>query len=331
MNKSRLRSFPGLTGIPRFVCLGNNSRLINPSYSSWKRTAVTVYHSDVANMAQEQKVRSGLSDRFQNLQPGQQPIEVWEQLWQEQTTPWDSGTHNPALEETLLQKRGTLESPVRTEEGSNTTVVRRKKAFVPGCGRGWDVFLLASFGYDAYGLEYSTTALEACQTEAGKYGNEIPPKNLDIGSGSVIFMQGDFFEDEWLKDAGLQEGCFDLIYDYTFFCALHPSLRPKWALRHSQLLAPRGNLICLEFPTTKNPGDGGPPYCSTPAAYVEHLSHPGEDVPYDEKGYVKPNPLREISSDGLERVEHWQPEQTNNIGKDRNGNVLDWVSIWRHQ
>lgn len=101
----------------------------------------------------------------------------------------------------------------------------------------------------------------------------------------------------------------------------------------SELLAPspNGNLICLEFPTAKDPTAGGPPFASTPSAYMEHLSHPGQDIAYDGRGHVKLDPLREVSPGGLERVAHWQPERTHDVGKDESGQIRDWVSIWRHR
>lgn len=91
----------------------------------------------------------------------------------------------------------------------------------------------------------------------------------------------------------------------------------------SQLLAaaPAGNLICLEFPTYKDPSLGGPPFALSPAVYVEHLSHPGEQLAYDDKGHIKQNPLRRASPGGLERVAHWQPERTHEIGRGS-----DWAS-----
>lgn len=94
----------------------------------------------------------------------------------------------------------------------------------------------------------------------------------------------------------------------------------------SQLLAPApaGNLICLEFPTYKDPALGGPPFALSPAVYVEHLSHPGEELPYDDKGYVKQNPLRRASPGALERVAHWQPERTHEVGQG-----TDWASSVR--
>ncbi|EFQ97922.1 hypothetical protein MGYG_00959 [Nannizzia gypsea CBS 118893] len=271
----------------------------------------------------------GLNERFVNLKD-KRPVDVWEELWQEEKTPWDRGVHNPALEDTLEQKSDILGNAIiKTETGEK----QRKKALVPGCGRGVDCFLLASFGYDAYGLEYSTTALEECQKEAAKYGDSVKPRDEEVGSGKVVFLQGDFFKDDWLKKAGLEEGGFDLIYDYTFFCALNPILRPEWALRHSQLLAqsPRGHLICLEFPTMKDPTLGGPPFASTPEAYLEHLSNPGEEIPYDDKGNVQVGLANKAGGNGLIRIAHWHPERTHEIGKDSDGTVRDWVAIWRHK
>jgi hypothetical protein len=110
-------------------------------------------------------------------------------------------------------------------------------------------------------------------------------------------------------------------------------MRPDWAMRMSQLLSPSplGNLICLEFPTTKDLSIGGPPYGSPSKAYVEHLSHPGEQIPYDANGNVKSNPLRQASPEGLERVAHFTPKDTHRVGKDEQGNVTDFIAIWRHR
>ena len=110
-----------------------------------------------------------------------------------------------------------------------------------------------------------------------------------------------------------------------------PSLRPKWSLSMSRLLSPSplGNLICVEFPTYKDPLSGGPPYGTPSKAYMEYLSHPGEAIPLGRDGHVLSNPLREVSDGGLERVAHWKPERTHSVGIDEYGNVRDMVSVWR--
>lgn len=110
-------------------------------------------------------------------------------------------------------------------------------------------------------------------------------------------------------------------------------MRPAWAKRMSDLLrhSAQANLICLEFPTTKPAAAGGPPFASPPKAYMEHLSHPGEEVKYDPEGNVRMNPLAPSSPGALERVGHWHPADTHQVGKDADGNVQDYIAVWRHR
>ncbi|PWY95239.1 thiol methyltransferase [Aspergillus sclerotioniger CBS 115572] len=257
--------------------------------------------------------------------PGEEYIDGWAEIWTTNNSPpWDKESPNPALEDTLTQQRATIGGAIATDEEGKKKY--RKKALVPGCGRGVDVLLLASFGYDAYGLEYNGAAIEACRQENLKStnnGDKYPVRDVEVGRG----------EDDWLKELGLGLNCFDLVYDYTFFCALSPSMRPDWALRHTQLLAPspRGNLICLEYPRHKDPSLPGPPFGLSSEAYMEHLSHPGEQISYDAQGRGRMDPLREPSERGLERVAYWKPARTHEVGKNSNGEVQDRVSIWRQR
>lgn len=64
---------------------------------------------------------------------------------------------------------------------------------------------------------------------------------------------------------------------------------------------------------------------------MEHLSHPGEEVPYDAKGVVQQNPLQGPSKAGLERVAYWQPDRTHVVGQGENGVIHDRVSVWRRR
>ncbi len=64
---------------------------------------------------------------------------------------------------------------------------------------------------------------------------------------------------------------------------------------------------------------------------MEHLSHPGEQVPYDEQGLVQTKALDGTTKEALVRIAHWQPKRTHEVGKDENGNVRDFVAIWRHK
>ncbi|KAK4692633.1 hypothetical protein P7C71_g4612, partial [Lecanoromycetidae sp. Uapishka_2] len=252
----------------------------------------------------------------------------WSDLWDKgDFLPWDKGIPNPALVDVLSDRQDLLGSCIAEDAFGSK---RRKRALVPGCGKGYDVLLLASFGYDAFGLEVSETAVKRCNEEQEIHGDKYPVKDKKFGAGNVTFMFGDFFGTDWMKNVE-GDGKVDLIYDYTFLCALPPSFRPDWALRMSQLLAVDGNLICIEFPTTKDPKIGGPPHALPPPVYTEHLAHPGQGLAYDDDtGHIKEGVAGPNRPTALKRVAHWQPERTHAIGKDADGNVMDWVSVWRH-
>ena len=87
----------------------------------------------------------------------------------------------------------------------------------------------------------------------------------------------------------------------------------------AELLSPRGSLVCLEFPTYKSVEAGGPPFAAPPEAYLASLSPPG--VVNGQAG---------ASAKGLERVAHFHPARTHQMGMDEEGRVRDYVSVWRH-
>jgi hypothetical protein len=97
----------------------------------------------------------------------------------------------------------------------------------------------------------------------------------------------------------------------------------------SQLLAPDGILICLEFPTHKPASSGGPPWSLPPTVHQELLKRPGEDISYDDAGVVV-RTEREESDTALVRVAHWTPKRTHDVAVIK-GVVRDCVSVWRHK
>lgn len=116
-------------------------------------------------------------------------VEGWASLWDKgDNLPWDRGFPNPVLEDTLVQRAGTIGGPI-AQDGE------RRKALVPGCGRGVDVLLFASFGYDAYGLECRAAAVEACKKEEKENHSRYRVRDEKVGKGKVTFVQGDFFDD----------------------------------------------------------------------------------------------------------------------------------------
>ncbi|KAK4982486.1 hypothetical protein LTR66_009243 [Elasticomyces elasticus] len=280
-----------------------------------------------ANTDTRERLRLHFLTSHTSTHPGR-----WDELWQRNETPWDQGRPSPALVDLLSghERRDLLGGDSATTTATDGKR-RRKKALVPGCGKGYDVLLFARYGYESYGIESSPTAVKACEELRGGEGGGYAVEDQEGGRGEVKFLEGDFFRDGWFEGvdgAGGKAPVFDVVYDYTFLSALPPSLRPAWALRMSQLLAENGTLICLEFPTYKPPLTGGPPWALPPPVYLMHLSRPGEEIEYNEDGSIVEEDESTVrrNESGLVRVAHWQPKRTHEIGKG-----TDWVSLWRHR
>ncbi|GAB4822661.1 hypothetical protein N2152v2_009707 [Parachlorella kessleri] len=172
--------------------------------------------------------------------------------------------------------------------------VAGKRVFVPGCGRGYDlVALLAAGAEEAVGLELAPTALlgtmmassvhvPAGSTGGGGYGPAVGQGRFlvkvaaardylasqSVDPSRAQMVQGNYFT--W-QDA---KGPFDVGYDYTFMCALHPDMRADWAAAWSRFLKPGGTLACLVFPVDPE-RQTGPPWPVTPEIYEDLLSKHG--------------------------------------------------------
>ncbi|RAH54691.1 thiopurine S-methyltransferase family protein [Aspergillus piperis CBS 112811] len=183
----------------------------------------------------------------------------WSALWDSNESDlWDRGSPSIALVDAVEQQNDVF-SPFTPDR-------RRKRALVPGCGRGYDPVMLALHGFDVYGLDISATGVSEARKYAASEMQSPQGYNFSSGTattadiGNVKSIAGDFFSSAWESEALRDGEKFDLVYDYTFLCAIHPSLRQKWAERMSHLLHPGGLLVCLEFPMYKETSLPGPPW-----------------------------------------------------------------------
>lgn len=91
-----------------------------------------------------------------------------------------------------------------------------------GCGKGYDVAMLALHGFDVWGLEVSATGAQEARDYAARELAEPQEYNFgdshlpDEQPGTVTIIAGDFFVRDWEQTLP-QEGFegFDLVYDYT--------------------------------------------------------------------------------------------------------------------
>ncbi|KAI8256365.1 putative thiol methyltransferase 2 [Colletotrichum sp. SAR 10_98] len=269
---------------------------------------------------------SKLSDAFSNA-PLSTHGPKWSAFWEEKFTPWDRGGPSLALQD-VLTTRPDLVPPPPPGAPSKPT------ALVPGCGKGHDALLLASLGYDVLGLDFSATAIsQAVENEkAGASDASSARQPNGVGPGTVTWLSGDFFSDAWLEEWG-REKTFDLVFDYTFLCALPPSARPLWATRMTSLLSPHGRLVCLEFPSGKPLSAPGPPWGLTPEIYLALLARPGDALEFS-SSTEKGDPTDTVivppfdAAKGLRRLELIKPPRTHQAGMNEDRTVRDWIHVW---
>ncbi|KAL9251574.1 putative thiol methyltransferase 2 [Drosera capensis] len=193
------------------------------------------------------------------------PLGGWQKCWEEAATPWDLGQPTPILLH-LLQ----------------TDSVPTGRILVPGCGSGYDVIALAGPERYVIGLDVSDTALSrarelSSRSPMGKY---------------CTFLKEDFFK--W-KPTEL----FDVVFDYTFFCAIDPNMRSAWARCMSELLKSDGELITLMFPIDDHVG--GPPFTALVADYEAVLCPLGF-----QPVLIEENELAIGRRKGMEKLGRWK-------------------------
>lgn len=144
----------------------------------------------------------------------------WETLWEKGETPWDAGTA-PELEIALT------EGPLLAD-GS------KPRALVVGSGSGWDALAFDEHGYEVTALDIAKGA--HCEI---------------LTRPSIRRVTADFFTFQPAHN-------FDLVWDYTFLCAIDLGARVRWADRISKLVAPSGRIAVLVFPQIERDKVGPP-------------------------------------------------------------------------
>jgi methyl halide transferase len=159
------------------------------------------------------------------MDPNLLSAEYWDRRYQEGSTPWNLGVPAPPLVSLLA-------SPNSPTPG---------RIAVLGCGTGYDALLFAEHGFEVVGCDLSALAIETAKSAA-----------LERGLTTVEFLERDIFA---LIPEFSQS--FDYVLEHTCFCAIDPTLRPKYIELVSTLLRPNGKLLGLFF-THNRPG--GPPF-----------------------------------------------------------------------
>lgn len=155
----------------------------------------------------------------------------WENRYSAEDTGWDIGYVSTPLKEYIDQLKD-----------------KSIKILIPGCGNSYEAEYLLKAGFkNVFVADYALQPLENLK-------KRIP----EFPAGQLLHK--DFFE--------LEEK-FDLIVEQTFFCALDPSLREKYAAKMPELLKSGGKLVGLLFNTTFD--KEGPPFGGNKEEYLGYF------------------------------------------------------------
>lgn len=152
----------------------------------------------------------------------------WNSKYENNSTGWDLGMVSPPIKEYIDQ-------------------IQKKdlKILIPGAGNAYEAKYLIDQGFT------SVTVIDIAPKLIKKLQEEF--KN----NSSIQLIHGDFFE---------HQETYDLIIEQTFFCAIHPSLRPKYVEKMKSLLSKEGKLCGLLF---NRAFDGGPPFEGNKNEYID--------------------------------------------------------------
>jgi len=160
-------------------------------------------------------------------------VDFWQERFERNETPWDRGRVSPQLLHWLEQG---LIGPAH-------------RIAVPGCGSGHEVLALAQAGCQVTGIDYAEGALKLCRQRLEDAG---------LGDADPVeLVQADVLS--WQPAAP-----FDIVYDQTCWCALHPDHWRDWADQLYAWVRPGGTLGLMAMQAQRDSATEGviegPPY-----------------------------------------------------------------------
>lgn len=154
--------------------------------------------------------------------------------WNEHYQEWNQGTKIPGWD---------LDGPAKPLFSILPQIkIPKSRICVVGAGAAHDAAFLAEQGHIVTAVDFSELAIARARE---RYGNV---QNLK-------FVCDDFFK--FCKSHHEQ---FDLVFEHTFFCAIHPSRRQEVIKAWKSVLTPQGQLLAIFFVITN---DEGPPFGAT--------------------------------------------------------------------
>lgn len=186
---------------------------------------------------------------------------AWDERYKNKDTPWDLS--GPTPEFARLAKEGFF---------------RKGRVLIPGGGRGHDAILLSKLKNISVDLvDFSPTALT------------MALEQCSLAKTAIHAYNQDFFE---LGNLPYHKNSYDYFLEYTFFCAIDPTLRAAYVETAAKLLKPGAKFVGLFFPLTTD--KVGPPFLVSKEE-IEKLFRPYFEFSLEEpKESVKARAGREL-------------------------------------
>jgi SAM-dependent methyltransferase len=157
--------------------------------------------------------------------------QFWNNKYKNNKIGWDLGDVSPPLKAYFDQ----LEN-------------KALKILIPGGGNSYEAEYLFNNGFkNVFVVDVSEIALKNIKQRVPNF----PEEQL---------IHSNFFD---------LDTSFDLVIEQTFFCAIHPDLRPKYAAKMNSILNPKGKLVGLLFNAKLN--EDHPPFGGDKEEYLKYF------------------------------------------------------------
>ena len=151
--------------------------------------------------------------------------EYWEKSYQSGEMGWDLGGPTPIFDDWIQSQENSL------------------SICILGAGNGWDAINFAEKGHNVTAVDFAESAIDNMQTSAQNKDIQINLIHSDIFDLCKLFNQS-----------------FDIVLEYTCFCAIDPARRMDYVRMTNKILKPDGKLVAVLFPIDKDTNDNGPPF-----------------------------------------------------------------------
>lgn len=141
----------------------------------------------------------------------------WEQRYQEGRTGWDLGGPTPLFVDVLKQASDGALQPLPPG-----------RILVVGCGRGHDVLLFARYGFDALGVDFAPSAVQA---------------GMAAAQAARLVERARFLEANMFDLPQQYPSHFDYVLERACYCAVDPGDRRRYVAAVAALLKPGGRVL----------------------------------------------------------------------------------------